>query len=191
MKNGLCATLVLMLLAAACATPRLRSGFDDVPLPRGLSYQPERSVVIESPSVKAAKLVYRGRLEPESLGLAMRTLMESNGWRHVSSTTVAQDDMRQVYDKGGNALEVHIYEGFWFTYLTIGVSERLYGTARASAATIPNQERGTSPTTADLDPSVSAPSTLETPPASDQTRSSPDVSFAQRVRNFFTNFFSR
>src|SRR2546427_115390 len=86
MKNQLCATLVLMLLATACATTRLRTGFDDVPLPRGLTYQPQRSVVIESPSVKAAKLVYRGRLEPESLGLAMRTLLESNGWRHVGST---------------------------------------------------------------------------------------------------------
>jgi len=193
MKNGLCATLVLMLLATACATSRLRSGFDDVPLPRGLTYQPQRSVVIESPSVKAAKLVYRGRLEPESLGLAMRTLLESNGWRHVSTTTVARDGTRQVYDKGGNALEVHIYEGLWFTYLTIGVSERLFGAARASAAAVPNRERGTSPspTTANVDTSVSAPSTPETPPASDQPRSSPDPSFAQRVRNFFTNLFPR
>jgi len=182
-----------MLLATACATTRLRTGFDDVPLPRGLTYQPQRSVVIESPSVKAAKLVYRGRLEPESLGLAMRTLLESNGWRHVSTTTVAKDGTRQVFDKGGNALEVHIYEGLWFTYLTIGVSERLYGAARASAAAVPNQERGTSPspTTSDVDTSVSAPSTPETPPASDQPRSSPDVSFAQRVRSFFTNLFSR
>jgi len=96
MKNQLCATLVLMLLATACATTRLRTGFDDVPLPRGLTYQPQRSVVIESPSVKAAKLVYRGRLEPESLGLAMRTLLESNGWRHVSTTTVAKSISTRV-----------------------------------------------------------------------------------------------
>src|SRR5206468_480583 len=93
MKNGLCATLVLMLLATACATTRLRTGFDDVPLPRGLTYQPQRSVVIESPSVKAAKLVYRGRLEPESLGLAMRTLLNESehydsGRGHVSQSSV-------------------------------------------------------------------------------------------------------
>src|SRR5216117_4240628 len=123
MKNQLCATLVLMLLATACATTRLRTGFDDVPLPRGLTYQPQRSVVIESPSVKAGELVYRGRLEPESLGLAMRTLLESNGWRHVNTTTSAKDGTRQVYEKGGNALEAHISEGFWFTHLVIGVSE--------------------------------------------------------------------
>jgi len=106
---------------------------------------------------------------------------------------VAKDGTRQVFDKGGNALEVHIYEGLWFTYLTIGVSERLAGAARASAAAVPNRERGTSPspTTSDVDTLVSAPSTPETPPVSDQPRSSPDVSFAQRVRNFFTNFFSK
>ena len=193
MKSRLCATLVLMLLATGCATKGLRSEFDDVPVPRGMTYQPDRSVVIESPTIKAGELVYRGRLEPESLGLAMRTLLESNGWRHVSTTTVAKDGTRQVFDKGGNALEVHIYEGLWFTYLTIGVSERLYGAARASAATVSSQERGTSPspTTVDVGTSVSAPLTPETPPASDQPRSSPDPSFTQRVRSFFTNLFSR
>src|SRR5438046_4886601 len=82
MKSRLCTTLVLMLLASGCATKGLRSEFDDVPVPRGMTYQPDRSVVIESPTIKAGELVYRGRLEPESLGLAMRTLLESNGWRH-------------------------------------------------------------------------------------------------------------
>src|SRR5438445_2003300 len=119
MKNPLCAVLALMLLATACATTRLRTEFDDVPLPTGLTYQPQRSVVIESPSVKAAKLVYRGRLEPASLGLVMRAMLESNGWRHVNTTTAAKDGTRQVYEKRGNALEVHISEGLWFTYLEI------------------------------------------------------------------------
>src|SRR5436189_5010282 len=102
MKNGLCATLVLMLLATACATTRLRTGFDDVPLPRGLTYQPQRSVVIESPSVKAAKLVYRGCLQPESIGLAMRTLLESNCWRHDSTSTESTHLTRQLCDNGRN-----------------------------------------------------------------------------------------
>src|SRR5439155_1644727 len=81
MKTRLCAVLALMLLATACATTRLRTEFDDVPLPTGLTYQPQRSVVIESPSVRAAKLVYRGRLEPASLALVMRAMLESNGDR--------------------------------------------------------------------------------------------------------------
>ena len=99
MKSRLCATLVLILLASGCATKGLHSEFDDVPVPRGLTYQPDRSVVIESPTIKAGELVYRGRLEPESLGLAMRTLVESNGWRHVNTTTSAPDGTRQVYEK--------------------------------------------------------------------------------------------
>src|SRR6059036_55475 len=129
MKNPLCAVLALMLLATACATTRLRTEFDDIPLPTGLTYQPERSVVIESPSVKAAQLVYRGRLEPASLGDAMRTRLESNGWRPVSRTTTATDGTWQVYEKDSNALEVHIYEGLWYTYLAISVSETLLSTA--------------------------------------------------------------
>src|SRR3989442_490125 len=41
MKNPLCAVLALMLLATACATTRLRTEFDDVPLPTGLTYHPQ------------------------------------------------------------------------------------------------------------------------------------------------------
>ena len=36
-------------------------------MPKGLAYQPSKSTIIESPTVKAARLVYRGRLEVESL----------------------------------------------------------------------------------------------------------------------------
>jgi hypothetical protein len=191
MKSRLCATLVLILLASGCATKALRSEFDDVPVPRGLTYQPDRSVVIESPTIKAGELVYRGRLEPESLGLAMRTLLESNGWRHVNTTTSAKDGTRQVYEKGGNALQVRVYEGLWFTYLTIGVSQTLQQatsqtedrTARGSAAAISGPERVTNPAMAGVDASASAPNTQETP------RSEP--SFAQRVKDFFNNLFPR
>ena len=199
MKSRLCVTLGLMLLTAACATTRLRSEFDDVPLPTGLTYQPQRSVVIESPSVKAAKLVYRGRLEPASLALAMRAMLESNGWRHVNTTTAAKDGTRQVYEKGGNALEAHISEGFWFTYLVIGVSETVLtattqietGTPRAEAPTVPDQPRIASPATAGGDASLGPPSTQETPPAAERTTANPETSFAQRVRDFFTTLFLR
>ena len=199
MKSRLCVTFGLMLLATACATTRLRSEFDDVPLPTGLTYQPQRSVVIESPSVKAAKLVYRGRLEPASLTLAIRAMLESNGWRHVNTTTAAKDGTRQVYEKSGNALEAHISEGFWFTYLVIGVSETLLtatnqtepGSPQADAPTVPNQARIASPATAGGDASLGPPSTPETPPAAERTTGSPETSFAQRVRDFFTTLFSR
>src|SRR5256712_6237969 len=191
MKNPLCAVLALMLLATACATTRLRTEFDDVPLPTGLTYQPQRSVVIESPSVKAAKLVYRGRLEPASLGLAMRAMLEANGWRHVNTTTAAKDGTRQVYEKRGNALEVHISKGLWFTYLVIGISETLPTatsqieprTPSAAVATVPDQERIASPAKAGVDASPSSASIRETPPPSERTTASAEPSFAQRVRD--------
>jgi len=117
----------VMLLTVACSTasPRpVRSEFEDVPVPTGLPYPPGESTVIESSSVKAARLVYRGRLEPDSLGVAMRSTLEANGWRNVSSTTTAPDGITQVYEKAGNSLELHIWEGFlqWYTYVELKTS---------------------------------------------------------------------
>ena len=117
--------VVLLTVACSTASPRpVRSEFEDVPVPKGLTYQPDKSTVIESPSVKAARLVYRGRLEPDSLGVAMRSTLEANGWRNVSSTTTAPDGITQVYEKAGNSLELHIWEGFlqWYTYVELKTS---------------------------------------------------------------------
>jgi hypothetical protein len=119
---------VLMVTTAACASapPRaVRSEFEDIPVPKGLTYQPNRSTVIESPMVKAARLVYRGRVEPESLSVAMRTTLEANGWRNVSSTTTAGTGMTQVYEKGGNSLQVQIWEGIIYTYVELTASRAL------------------------------------------------------------------
>lgn len=186
MKTQILSTVVLMLLAVACSTTAPRRQFDDIPLPSGLTYQPQRSVVIESPTVKAAQLVYRGRVEPVSLGDAMRTRLESTGWRPVSRTTTAKDGTLQVYEKDGNALEVHIYEGLWYTYLAISASETLQIATKDDAAqtrtsTAPSQER----MSAKLDTSIDPPATAESRP----TRSG-DPSFTQRVKDFFTNLLS-
>ena len=181
MKTRMCATAVLLLLTAACATTPLRRQFDDIPLPTGLTYQPERSVVIESPTVKAAQLVYRGRLEPASLGDVMRSRLESSGWRHVSRTT-AQDRTWQVYEKDGNALEVHIYEGLWYTYLALSVSETLL------PATADMQDGARQ--AAKLDASIDPPATPESGAASDRPTRSGDATFTRRVKDFFTNLFT-
>jgi hypothetical protein len=100
------------------------SEFEDIPVPKGLTYQPDKSTIIESPSVKAARLVYRGRLEPESLNQAIRATLEANGWRHVSSTSTSEAGTVQVYEKAGNALQVHVYEGIlnWYTYVELNAT---------------------------------------------------------------------
>lgn len=117
------ALLVLSVSACTSAPPRpVRSEFEDVPVPRGLTYQPEQSTIIESPTVKAARLVYRGRIEVDSLALALRTTLEQNGWRHVSTTSAAGHGTTQVYDKGGASLQVQVWEGWWWTYVEMNAS---------------------------------------------------------------------
>src|SRR2546428_6684334 len=106
MKTQIYAPAGLLLLTAACTTTAPRRQFEDIQLPTGLSYQPGRSVVIESPSVKAAQLVYRGRLEPESLGDALRARLEANRWRPIFPTARARDGNGAGLEKGTQQLPV-------------------------------------------------------------------------------------
>lgn len=116
---------VMVLTACASAPPKVvRSEFEDMPVPKGLEYRAGKSTIIESPTVKAARLVYRGRLEITSLTVAMRTTLEANGWRHVSSTT-STHGTTQVYEKAGSSLEVRLWEGLWFTYVELTASRAL------------------------------------------------------------------
>ena len=39
-------------------------------MPKGLAVDLNRSTIIESPAVKAARLFYKGRIEPDSLSVA-------------------------------------------------------------------------------------------------------------------------
>ena len=119
------AAFLVLALTAGCATTSARSTrseFEDIPVPKGLTYQPSKSTIIESPTVKAARLVYRGRLEVESLSVAMRTTLEANGWRHVSSTSAAEHGVTQVYEKSGSSLEVRLLDGWWFTFVELTAS---------------------------------------------------------------------
>jgi len=191
MNTKICATAAIMVLAAGCATTPARRQFEDINLPSCLVYQPGDSIVIESPTIKAAQLVYRGRLEPVTLGDAMRTRLEASGWRQVSRTSTSNDGTRQVYEKDGNALGVHIYEGLWYTYLAISASEVLppaqvqtgSDTPPASLATGIDQPRAMGQAKA-----ADATATPETAPPAE--RPAKDPSFTQRVKEFFTNLFT-
>jgi hypothetical protein len=119
-RRGLALTVVASLLLGACAsTPPsrpVRTEFEDIPVPKGLAYQSDDSTVVETPNVKAVRYVYRGRLEPDSLSTAIRSTLEANGWRHVSSTRNSQHGATQVYEKEGDSLQVQLWEGIWYTY---------------------------------------------------------------------------
>jgi hypothetical protein len=115
--------VVLTLTACASSPPRApRSEFEDIPVPRGLTLDLNKSTIIESPTVKAARLFYKGRIEPDSLGVAFRTTLEANGWRHLSSTTSADKGITQVYEKTGNSLQVMIYEGIYYTWVEVSAT---------------------------------------------------------------------
>ena len=128
MKNRRFVTIVVasLLLAACASTPtRVRSEFEDIPVPKGLDFVDDKSTIIESPTVKAARLIYRGRIEVTSLGSALKTTLEANGWRTVSTTTTGEHGTTQIYEKGGSALQVRIWESWYYTYVELTGSRSL------------------------------------------------------------------
>jgi hypothetical protein len=120
------ALLVVVLTGCSTFSPKTaRSEFEDIPVPKGLAYVESDSTIIESPTVKAAKLVYRGRVEPVSLGNAMRSTLETNGWRHVSTATAGDKGTTQVYEKAGQSLQVRLWEGWYYTYVELTASRAM------------------------------------------------------------------
>src|SRR5215470_8367896 len=145
MKTRIAALAVIGLLTAACSTTMTtpRRQFDDIPIPAGLTYQDDRSIMIESTAARAGQLVYRGRIEPVSLTDVMRSFLESNGWQSVSRTSTPDDTWL-------------IYEKHWYTYLTLSASEVAQPVpATASVGTL--EPRDGASQTARLD--ASAPAT--------------------------------
>jgi hypothetical protein len=114
--------IVFTLSACASSPPQAqRSEFEDIPVPKGLVLDFDRSTIIESPVVKAARLFYKGRITPDSLALAFRTTLEANGWHHLSTTTTDKG-ITQVYDKAGSSLQVLIYEGWYYTWAEVSAT---------------------------------------------------------------------
>ena len=110
-------TAVFALAACASNPPRpVKSQFEDIPVAKGMSYLSGDSMSIETPTVQAAREVYRGRIELESLATATRATLEANGWRHISTTKTSQHGINQVYEKGGTSLQVLLWESWIFTY---------------------------------------------------------------------------
>ncbi len=115
-------TIVSTVTACASSPPRAqRSEFEDIPVPKGLELDWSRSTVIESPTIKAARLFYKGRITPDSLAVACRSTLEANGWRHVSTTTTDRGTT-QVYEKAGSSLQVLIYEGWYYTWAEVSAT---------------------------------------------------------------------
>ena len=130
--------LVAFIAGCASAPPRaIRSEFEDIPVPKGLILDQGKTTIIESPSVKAARLFYKGRVEPASLAMAFRTTLEANGWRFISTTTFSSQGTTQVYEKAGDSLTVAISEGIYYTWVEMSATKviaRPGGTSPAPAS---------------------------------------------------------
>jgi hypothetical protein len=136
MRRALIVSVIMLTLSACASSPSRpqRSEFEDIPVPKGLTVDMDKSTIIESPSVKAARLFYKGRLEPESLGAAFRTTLEANGWRHLSSTTASSKGTTQIYEKTGNSLQILIYEGIYYTWVELSATKVVSGSAQFAPA---------------------------------------------------------
>ena len=94
----------LVLFLSACSStkviPPIRSEFMDIPLPGGLEYVQNESAVIESETVRAARLVYSSKFEPGSLVLSIQEGLLANGWRIIRTQLVRESGTMQLYEKG-------------------------------------------------------------------------------------------
>ncbi|HEY7140764.1 MAG TPA: hypothetical protein VIE44_11730 [Methylomirabilota bacterium] len=135
------AVVALALCLSACSStkgvPPIRSEFMDIPLPGGLQYLPEQSAVIESETVRAARLMYSSNFEPGSLVLSIQEGLLGNGWRLTRTTSFPNLGTIQLYEKGESSLQVRIWEGGAFsgsTYVELSGTRALPRT-RTTAAT--------------------------------------------------------
>jgi hypothetical protein len=147
-----------LLLTAGCATAPAKApyaAFETIPVPKELEYRAAESSVIETPEVKAGRVLYRGRVEPETLAAAMRSNLEADGWKPVGITTSGYSGSTQVYDKGGTSLQVRIWEGgpfSWYTYLELAAVEMTGARPTSGSGSVPGTS--TSPSAAPR-PSIS------------------------------------
>ena len=103
MKTGVMILVAALLCASACttfqkspgqekaATPQKEGAnvvfyaFPDIPVPKELTLQKERSFVYETPHVKAGVLVLGGNIDMTSLETYFKVNMAKNGWRFLNS----------------------------------------------------------------------------------------------------------
>jgi hypothetical protein len=140
-KVLLAVAATLALFVSGCSStkniPPVRSEFMDIPLPAGLEYIADQSAVIESETVRAARLLYSSKFEPGSLVLSIQEGLAGAGWRLVRTSSFPNLGTIQVYEKGEASLQVRIWEGGAFngsTYVELS-GTRATGRAKATVAT--------------------------------------------------------
>jgi hypothetical protein len=135
MNIKMLATLAVVLALSACSStknvPPLRSEFMDIPLPGGLEYVAAESAVIESETVRAARLMYTSKFEPGSLAVSIQEGLLGSGWKLVRATSFPSLGTLQLYEKAEASLQVRIWEGGAFKGSTFVELSGTRATARA------------------------------------------------------------
>lgn len=106
----------------------------DIPLPGGLEYVPGESAVIESETVRAARLMYSSKFEAGSLAVSIQEGLLGSGWRLVRASSFPTLGTIQLYEKGEASLQVRIWEGGAFNGSTYVELSGTRATARAKTA---------------------------------------------------------
>ncbi len=103
MKKWMVVFTAMLLSIVGCTTPRQATvqeqkatsqnevsntifyTFPDIPVPKELTYQREKSFIYETPRLKAGVLVLSGNVDLGSLEEYFKINMVKNGWRFVNS----------------------------------------------------------------------------------------------------------
>jgi hypothetical protein len=140
MRMKMLATVALALFVSACSStkgiPPVRSEFMDIPLPAGLEYIAGESAVIESETVRAARLMYSSKFEQGSLVLSIQEGLVGAGWRLVRTSSFPNLGTIQLYNKDEASLQVRIWEGGAFkgsTYVELSGTRALPRTKTTAA----------------------------------------------------------
>jgi hypothetical protein len=103
----------------------------DIPLPGGLEYIADQSAVIESETVRAARLMYSSKFEPGSLAISIQEGLLGSGWRLVRASSFPTLGTLQLYEKADASLQVRIWEGGAFKGATYVELSGTRATARS------------------------------------------------------------
>jgi hypothetical protein len=91
--------------------------FEDILIPHGLKLEMDKSFIYETPSFKAGKLVFSGRVEPQSLASFFTTNMERDGWKLVNK--FGFKDVVLNFSKSKKTCAVNIYDRPIYTIVEV------------------------------------------------------------------------
>ncbi len=91
--------------------------FEDILIPYGLKLDMDKSFIYETPSFKAGKLVFSGRLEPQSLASFFTANMERDGWKLINK--FGFKDVVLNFSKSKKTCTVNIFDRPIYTLVEV------------------------------------------------------------------------